>query len=226
MSTKDKNHKSDENLGQAISTTEHFLENNKKNIFYTLAVIAGIVALSLAYQHLYRKPRIQEALSQSFVAEQFFRADSFAKALNGDGNSLGFKDLIDEYGSIAGKGIYFYAGTCELNLGNYKEALKYFKKYKSDDPIIQARAYACIADSYAFLNENKDALKYYLKAGNLNENPFSASYLLKAGITYEELGNNSKAIEIYQQIKDTYPNTMEGYEIDKYISRIKVKDIK
>ena len=51
---------------------------------------------------LFRKPLIQEALAQSFTAEQHFRADSFALALNGDGNALGFKQIIDEYGNNAG----------------------------------------------------------------------------------------------------------------------------
>ena len=52
---------------------------------------------------------------------------------------------------------------------------------------------------------------------------FSASYLLKAGITYEELGNNDKALACYKRIKDTWPQSVEGYDIDKYISRIEYK---
>ena len=37
---------------------------------------------------------------------------------------------------------------------------------------------------------------------------------------YEELGEKDNAIKTYQEIKDKYPQTVEGYEIDKYISRI------
>ena len=49
---------------------------------------------------------------------------------------------------------------------------------------------------------------------------FSATYLLKAGMTYEELGQYGQALAAYKEIKDRYPQSMEGYDIDKYISRI------
>jgi len=38
---------------------------------------------------------------------------------------------------------------------------------------------------------------------------------------YEELGDKENAIKAYEEIKVKYPQTVEGYEIDKYISRIK-----
>ncbi len=52
---------------------------------------------------------------------------------------------------------------------------------------------------------------------------FSAAYLLKAGAVCEELGDNAKALSFYKEIKEKYPQSMEGYEIDKYISRIENK---
>lgn len=220
MAKNTKNHNAEENVEQAITSAEHFIERYKKHIIYGVSAVVLIVALSLAYQNFYRKPRIKEALAQTFVAEQYFRADSFATALNGDGNSYGFKKVIDEYGSMGGESIYLYAGICELQLGNYKEALSYLKKYKSDDPIMQARAMCNIGDCHAGLKENEKALQYYLDAASYNDNDLAAGYLLKAGLMYEELGKNDKAIETYTQIKDKYPQTIEGYEIDKYIARL------
>ena len=49
---------------------------------------------------------------------------------------------------------------------------------------------------------------------------FTAGYLLKAGLVAEKLGQNEKALEYYELIKDQYANSPEGYEIDKYIGRI------
>ena len=49
---------------------------------------------------------------------------------------------------------------------------------------------------------------------------FAAGYLLKAGVTAEKLGENAKALAFYKKIKDQYPQSMEGYEIDKYIGRL------
>jgi len=181
----------------------------------------AITAIGFAYQHLYRKPQINEAQAQTFVAEQYFRADSFALALNGDGNALGFKQIIDEYGNNAGDAIYLYAGISELQLGNFKEAIDYLKKYDGDDLILQARALCNIGDAYAGLQENKEAVSYYMKAAKHVDNQFAAAYLLKAGIMYEELGDKESAIKAYEEIKVKYPQSVEGYEIDKYISRIK-----
>ena len=51
-------------------------------------------------------------------------------------------------------------------------------------------------------------------------NIFNATYMLKAGVVCEQLGDNAKALSYYKAIKDKYPQSMEGYDIDKYISRI------
>ena len=34
------------------------------------------------------------------------------------------------------------------------------------------------------------------------------------------MGDNAKALAYYKKIKDQYPQSMEGYDIDKYITRI------
>ena len=52
---------------------------------------------------------------------------------------------------------------------------------------------------------------------------FAATYLLKAGVTAEKLGDNAKAVSFYKTIKEEYPQSMEGYDIDKYIGRIEAK---
>ncbi|OFY41261.1 MAG: hypothetical protein A2X18_12180 [Bacteroidetes bacterium GWF2_40_14] len=221
MSKNIKHHEAEESVGEALNQTEHFIEKYKKPLIYSVVAIIAITAIGFAYQHLYRKPQINEAQAQTFVAEQYFRADSFALALNGDGNALGFKQIIDEYGSNAGEAIYLYAGISELQLGNFKEAIDYLKKYDGEDLILQARALCNIGDAYAGLQENKEAVNYYMKAAKHVDNQFAAAYLLKAGIMYEELGDKESAIKAYEEIKVKYPQSVEGYEIDKYISRIK-----
>ena len=52
---------------------------------------------------------------------------------------------------------------------------------------------------------------------------FAAGYLLKAGQVAEKLGENEKALGYYETIKDSYPQSMEAYDIDKYIARIENK---
>ncbi len=52
---------------------------------------------------------------------------------------------------------------------------------------------------------------------------FAAGYLLKAGVVAEKLGQTEKALGFYKQIKDQYPQSMEGYDVEKYIGRIEAK---
>ncbi|MEI7726795.1 MAG: tetratricopeptide repeat protein [Bacteroidota bacterium] len=41
---------------------------------------------------------------------------------------------------------------------------------------------------------------------------------MKAAMAYEELGNFEKALGIYKKIKEEFPRSYEGRDIDKYIS--------
>ena len=38
------------------------------------------------------------------------------------------------------------------------------------------------------------------------------------------MGESAKALSFYQKIKDQYPQSMEGYDIDKYIARIEIAE--
>ncbi len=207
---------------EALSQTQNLLVTYKNPIIYTAIAILVVAGAIFSYHHLVTLPKKQEAMSQMFTAEQQFRANNFEMALNGDGNTLGFKDIINEYGSKAGEAVYFYAGVSALQLGNYQEAIDFLKKYKGTDPIISARATACIGDAYAGLGNLKAAVSEYLAASKTDDSMLAANYLLKAGIINEEMGNNKEALKLYETIKTKYPQSPEAYEINKYISRLEM----
>ena len=73
------------------------------------------------------------------------------------------------------------------------------------------------------MEEYRKALSYFEEAANTIDNMFAAGYLLKAGAVAEKLGENEKALSFYKKIKDQYPQSMEGYDVDKYIGRIEAK---
>ncbi|HBG53951.1 MAG TPA: tetratricopeptide repeat protein, partial [Rikenellaceae bacterium] len=163
-------------VAQAISKSEEFLNKYKKHIIYVVAGIVVLVGLVFGYTKIIREPRRNEALAQLFPAEQYFRTDSFNLALNGDGNVLGFKDIIQQYKSLPGKVVYFYAGVCELRLGNYQQAIDYLNKYNSGDDIIQARAWCNIGDAFAGLDDMDNAISWYKKAAGYKDNAYAAAY--------------------------------------------------
>src|SRR5574344_2098141 len=185
------------NVGEALTRTEQFFEKYKKLMMYIIGGVIVAAALIAAYHYFIVVPRQKEAQNQMFVAERYFRLDSFNLALNGDGNALGFAKVEKEYGTKAGEAVYMYAGICELQLGNNDKAISYLKKYNGTDKIMLGRATACIGDAYVN------------KAADISDNIFSASYLLKAGISYEEMNKKDEALKAYQKIKDNYPNSPE-----------------
>lgn len=205
---------------EKVSAVEKFFNENKKIIWSSLLGIVVIGLIVLAYQKLYVQPKIAEAQEQMFPAEASFRAGAYELALNGDGNALGFEQIAKEYGNKAGKDVYMYAGICELNLGNYESAVSYLRKYKGKDDILAAKALACEGDALVGLEKYQQALACFDKAAARVDNIFAAAYLLKAASVCEELGDKAKALTYYKTIKDKYPQSIEGYDVDKYISRI------
>lgn len=212
-----------EKINETVSKTDQFFTENKKTIYGILIGLLVIGLGILAYNQWILKPKQAEAMEQMFPAEAAFESGETDLALNGDGNILGFKDIIDSYGSKGGKAVYLYAGICELKNGNFEQAVKYLQKYKGKDSILAARALSCIGDAYVGLEDYGTAITYFRKAADKSDNIFSAAYLLKAGVAYEEMGQNDKALACYNEIKDKYPQSVEGYDIDKYISRIEAK---
>jgi tetratricopeptide (TPR) repeat protein len=218
-----KNQKPTENqqaVGQAVSGTEEFLKKNGKLLGWIAIAILAVVAICLAINNWVIKPAKTAAVDDSFAAENYFASGDYQTALEGDGSSLGFRDIIAQYGAKAGKAVYMYAGVSELQLKNYEEAIKYLKKYKGKDDLLSARALSCLGDAYVGTGDYNAALAAFDKAIKKADNMFAASYMLKAGLVCEELGNSAKALTYYQEIKDKYPQSLEAYDIDKYIARI------
>jgi len=212
-----------ERVEETVSKTEQFFNENRNLILGIVIAILVVGLGALAYNQWILKPKMAEAQEQMFHAENSFANGEYEIALVGDGNNLGFADIMDQYGSKAGKAIYLYAGVCNLQLGNYQEALDCLKKYKGKDTILKARAQSCMGDAYVGLEDYASAVKCFEEAAATSDNAYSAGYLLKAGVAYEEMGQDDKAVACYKEIKDQYPQSVEAYDIDKYISRAESK---
>lgn len=209
-----------EELAAKVSSSEKFYNEHKGLIW---GVLGGIIVIGLAilgYSKFIYAPAVAQAQEAAFPAELNFQNGEYELALNGDGNVLGFADLIAEYGNKAGKAVYLYAGTCCAQLGNWEEALGYLKKYSGKDAILAARAIALQGDCKAALGEHKAAAELFEKAAAKADNIFAAAYLVKAGQMYQALGQNDKALKAFKAVKEKYPQSIEAYDIDKYINRV------
>lgn len=214
-----------ETIEETLTKSEQFIERNKKVLSWVITIVLGVALIFMALKKYYWQPLEKEAQSQMFMAVRYFEKDSFKLALNGDGNYMGFYDIIDEYGSTkAGNLAHYYAGISNLKLGNYEKAIDLLKDFDSDDLMVSSMALGAIGDAYANMGKNEDAAKYYEKAATEHKNEFTTpTFLLKAGLMNELLGDNEKALNLYQTIKKEYPHSAEHRIIKKYIARVKVK---
>lgn len=207
---------------QALTKTEQFLENHLNLVLYVIGGIIVVVLGVLGIQRYYVSPKNAEAQEQIYGAQNHFSKDSFNLALNGDGVSLGFLDIIDNYSSTdAGKLAQYYAGISYLHLGDYEAAITHLKKFKTDDLLVAPLAQSAMGDAYVELEEYNKAITAYNKALKISDNNFtSPSILNKLALVYEKQGDTAKALEIYEQIKKDYPSSPDAVNVEKSIARI------
>lgn len=227
MSKKNNNTQDDnlEGFEGALTKSEQFVEDNQKTLTYIALGAIIIVSLYMSFQKFYIEPQENDARNNMFVAEQYFQRDSFNLALNGDGNYFGFLDIISDFKMTKASNLSkYYSGICYLQLGDYEEAISYLKSFSSDDMMISSVANGAIGDAYSEMNEYSQAISYYEKAANTNPNNFSTPiYLNKAAQLHEEEGNYTKALSLYEAIKEDYSKSQEGRNVEKLIARTKLK---
>ena len=223
----EKNHTQDPlDLEEAMSSSEAFIIKYKNKFLAGIAAIVIVVGGVLGYQNFISEPNEKKASEALYRGEQYFMADNYELALNGD--SLGFEGLLkvaDKYsGTAAGKLANAYAGLSYAQLGQYEDAVKFLDKFSANDQLVSPALMATMGNCYAQLGQYDKAAATLVKAADkANSQALSPIYLIQAGQIYEKLGKNSEAVKAYQTVKEKYPNNYLSMDIEKYIERASVK---
>ena len=193
------------------------IADNKKIILIAVAVIVAVGAFVMSYLFIYKNPHVEKAFDEyNQVETQPLLSDSIAASQ--------YMNVADRYsGDAAGKLAALSAGELLYNQGRYEEAAHYLKKFSSKDAVLNSNAYVLTGDCYVNLENYDEALSWYKKAiKEADSNPqIVPRVLLKEANVYDEQGNYGKALECYQEIKNSYPEFQfgNGMEIDAYIAR-------
>lgn len=205
---------------QASKSAEQLVADNGKKILMVCAAIVLVVAGVVGFRSCNASQDEKASQSEALYQAQFdFEAGNYSAALEN------FESVINEFGSTkSGNLAKAYAGLCQKQLGDLNAAISYLKEYDGNDKVVAPAILSALGDCYVEI-ENPDyasAAKAFEKAASSADNAqFSPLYLRKAGLAYEAMGDNAKALKVYETIKNKYPNSEQANSVDKYIIRVK-----
>jgi tetratricopeptide (TPR) repeat protein len=210
-----------EEIQDRIEMIEEYVAANPKVVF---GGVAAVLVIVLAAIYIFAKWLPDENLKAQkaiYMAEFAFAKDSFALALNGNMAYKGFADVANKYSwTKTGNLANYYAGICCLNLKKFDESVKYLDKFSTNDAILGALKLSATGDALSETGKFDDAVKYYEKAANFSDNESYIPYFLfKTGLAYEKEKKFADAKKFYEKIRDQYPMSEEGRDIEKYIAR-------
>ena len=218
---------------EALNKSEEFILKYKKTIIIAVVALLAIIAGIFVYKAYVSGPREDKASTALGRGQQYFDADQYDKALNGDGaNFAGFLKIASDYSSTdAGNLANLYAGLCYANLGKWEDAVKYLDQYSpADDAVVSPAAVAALGNAYAHVNQLDKAVSALKKAPDMADskgldgvnNSIAPTFRLQAAEILESQGKKEEALKMYQEIKSKYVNSalVQSQEIDKYIERL------
>jgi len=173
----------------------------------------------------YAAPREEKAQAALFKGQEYFEADAYEQALNGD--SIGFAGFIkvaNEYsGTKAANLAKAYIGICYAQLGKYEEAAKALDSFDGNDQMVAPAMKGAMGNCYAQLGQLDKAASLLLKAADeADSNSLSPIYLQQAGEILVKQGKYDEAIKAYTTIKEKYFRSYQAMDIDKYIEQAKL----
>ena len=218
------------------SNTEAFFIKFKKQIIGAAVAVIVVIAGLLLYKAYVQAPREDKASTALAKGQQYFNAEQFDKALNGDGAGYaGFIKIASDYsGTDAANLADLYAGLCYANLGKWNEAVTSLEKFSTkSDAMISPAAVAALGNAYANTGNIDKAVSSLKKAADMADskaedgtnNSLAPTFLIQAAQLLESQNKSDEALKIYQDVKKKYVNSqvVQSSEIDKYIERVTEK---
>ena len=215
----------DEMLASAQTQGENFFEKNSKMVVVAIVVIFALAAAIFGYKKVIVEPRMTKAQEMLFEAQYQFESQNadFALALNGNENTPGFVQVVEQYGNTpAGNLARMYAAACSLRLGEFDQAQSYINSFKNvkgvPGEIINAMAAGIKGDIAVEKGDNAGAAKLFEQAAKVSENDFTTPmYLRKAALAYKAMGDEAKAEELMKVINEQYPASYDAREAIKLV---------
>ena len=181
------------------------------------------------YRHMLCDAQLDRSAAYSGLSKGALGKKNLVDAAKYEQEALSIKESILPEGHRDLAVSYSRLGHIYCQQNDHRKALKYLEKAMKieedlmpQEPLILAKTYNRMASTYADLDEDQAALEYYEKAANKKDNEFTTPlFLFKAANIAMDLKNYSKAEQLFTDIKEKYPNSQYGKDIDKFINSAK-----
>lgn len=220
-----------EGLDQTANKAEQWIADKQKPIMGVISLVLLGVLGYMAYQQFVVVPNNKEAVTKIYASQKVFneavdaslsKKDSLYKlSLNGDQQNIGFKAVVEDYGSTqTGNLAKYYAGIASLRTGAYTEAIGYLEDFDGNNTVLSSIALGAIGDAFVQLNQHQDAIKYYEKAANINPNDLTTpKFLEKAARVALHDSLISKAITYLERIDTEFKGTKVVNKLDQLLAK-------
>jgi len=211
---------------ETLNKHEAFFLKYQKQIIGAVVAVVVIAAAGILYHSYVSVPAALKASTSMAKGQEYFAAEQFDKALNGDSTGfVGFAKLAADLGGDAGNLANLYTGLCYAQLDKWQEAVTYIEKFDCrGDQMISPAALGALGNAYAHLNQLDKAVTTLKKAAEqADNNSLSPTFLIQAGEILESQNKKDEALKLYQTVKDKYINSMAYQNIDAYIERASAK---
>ncbi len=217
-----------ETIGEAMTKTEHFFENNGKKIIYAIVALVAIALVVFGYKSVIVEPRMEKASAMLYKAQRLLETETpnYTLALEGDASTPGFLEVASSFGSTpSGNLAKHYAGICYLHTGDMASAAKYLAQFKPVKglvgSVVNAQNLALQGDVAVESDNYAQAVTLFTKAAKASDNGLTApAYLFKAALASIAASDTKGAVALFNEIKTSYPSTEEANKADKYLASI------
>lgn len=222
-----------ENVNEALSRSERWIEENQKVLTISISVVVLVVLAVMAVYQWGIKPARVDASNDNAKCEAYFMqaeqmtmagdatkaADLYKKALEGDdADCVGFLAVAEDYHNQQAELAALYAGICYAELGQWEDAKEYLSKFSADDVNIDDAAKMRLGDVYVELEDLAKAAELFEAAAKGENELLAPIALMKAGRVYLKLEDKAKARKAFETVKSEYVASQEAQEADKYLS--------
>ena len=206
---------------EALGKAEEFVLKYKKTFIAVILAIIVIAGINAAFS-LKSNGNSEADAAIANIEYKVFEGD-FESALNGDDFNIGLLEITEKYsGTSAANKAHLYAGIVYSQQKQYEEAIKHLGKYEGNDNIIAAKAKQTLGNCYSQIGETDKAIKLILEAAEDAKNiAVTPTCLRDAAAMYEAKGKTAEAMELYNRIKNEYPNSPVANEANIKINAAK-----